>query len=129
MSRKVIVASIMGLLLIVLAGAWILRFERRSRAPAALAARTARGSARMKQLIGEPMHVSRLAKGRVFTNRGNGSADLTIQIRGPLGRGELNEWAQEDTGKWKICSLQFRSNDGSMSIALVDGSLTHCEPE
>jgi hypothetical protein len=75
------------------------------------------------------MHVSRLAKGRLFTNRGNGSADLTIQIRGPLGSGELNEWAQEDAGKWKICSLQFRSSDGSTSVKLVDESLAHCGPE
>jgi hypothetical protein len=75
------------------------------------------------------MHVSRLTKGRLFTNRGNGSADLTIHIRGPLGSGELNEWAQEGAGKWRVCSLQFQSSDGSMSIALVDGSSTHCERE
>ena len=123
------VASAIGLLLLVLAGAWILRFECQSRAPVALAARTARSSARVRQLLGEPMSVSRLAQGHIFTNRGDGNADLTVQIRGPLGRGKLDEWAQEENGTWHICGLQFESSHGSTRIPLVDESLTHCEPE
>jgi hypothetical protein len=75
------------------------------------------------------MHVSRIAKGRIFTNRGDGNADLTVRIRGPLGRGKLDEWAQEENGTWHICGLQFESSDGATSIMLVDESLTHCEPE
>jgi hypothetical protein len=75
------------------------------------------------------MSVSRLAQGRIFTNRGDGNADLTVQIRGPLGRGKLDEWAQEENGTWHICGLQFESSDGSTRIPLVDESLTHCEPE
>jgi hypothetical protein len=123
------VASAIGLLLLVLAGVWILKFERRARAPVALASRTARSSARVRQLLGEPMHVSRIAKGRIFTNRGDGNVDLTVRIRGPLGRGKLDEWAQEENGTWHICGLQFESSDGATSIMLVDESLTHCEPE
>jgi hypothetical protein len=129
MSRTVLVTFMIGLLLLVLAGAWILRFERQSRAPVALAAQTARSSARTKQLLGEPMHVSRIAKGRILSSRGDGDADLTVQIRGPLGRGELDEWAQEENGKWHICGLGFESSGGSTRITLVDESLSHCERE
>ena len=129
MNRKVMVASMIGLLLLVLGGAWILRFERQARAPVALGARAARSSARVRQQLGEPMRVSRIVKGRILTNQGDGNADLTVQIRGPLGRGKLNEWAQEENGKWHICGLQFESSDDSASITLVDESLTHCERE
>jgi hypothetical protein len=129
MNRTVTIASMIVLLLLVLAGAWILRFEHQSRAPVALAARTARSSAKVRQMRGEPMRVSRIAEGRILANRGDGNADLTVQISGPLGRGKLDEWAQEENGKWQVCGLQFESSDGSTSITLVDESLTHCEPE
>ena len=129
MNRTVTIASMIVLLLLVLAGAWILRFEHQSRAPVALAARTARSSAKVRQMLGEPMRVSRIAEGRILANRGDGNADLTVQISGPLGRGKLDEWAQEENGKWQVCGLQFESSDGSTSITLVDESLTHCEPE
>ena len=129
MNRTVKVASPIGLLLLALAGAWILRFERQSRAPMALAAQMARSSARMKSLLGEPMHVSRIAKGRILSNRDDGNADLTVRIRGPLGRGKLDEWAQEENGRWHICGLEFKSSGGSTRITLVDESLTHCERE
>jgi len=123
------VTSAIGSLLLVLAAVWILKFERQSRAPLALAAQTARGSARMRQLLGEPMRVSRIGHGRILANRGDGNADLTVQIRGPLGRGKLDEWAQEENGKWHICGLDFEPNDGSTRITLVDESVTHCERE
>jgi hypothetical protein len=129
MNRGVMVASVAGSIVLVLASAWIARFEYRLRPPVALAAKAARKSQEIRQLIGEPMHVSRIAKGRLLSNRGSGSADLTIQIRGPLGRGTLDEWAQENKGRWHICTLQFLSNGNSIPIALVDGSLTRYEPE
>jgi hypothetical protein len=129
MKRTAVVAFMIGLLLLVLTGAWILRFEGQSRAPVALAAQTARSSARMKQLLGEPMRVSRIAKGRILSNRGDGNADLTVQIRGPIGSGKLDEWAQEENGKWHICGLEFEASGGSASVTLVDESLTHCERE
>jgi len=129
MSGKVMVTSAIGLLLLGLGGAWFLMFEHDLRAPVAMAERTARSSAMVKQRIGEPMRVSRIARGRILTNRGDGNADLTVSIRGPLGRGKLDEWAQEENGKWHICGLDFEPRDGSTRITLIDESLTHCERE
>jgi Cytochrome oxidase complex assembly protein 1 len=121
--------STIALLLLVVAGAWILSFERQARAPVALAARIAQSSARVRQLLGEPMRVSRIAKGSIISHSGEGNADLTVQIRGPLGRGKLDEWAQEENGKWHICGLQFEPSDSSASVTIIEESLTHCEPE
>jgi hypothetical protein len=39
------------------------------------------------------------------------------------------EWAQEDKGKWHICSLLFRSSDASTTARLVSDISTHCERE
>jgi hypothetical protein len=128
--RAVLVSSASAIFLFLfLAGVWILRFERQARAPVALAAKTARGSAEMRQLLGEPLQVFRFTRGTLFSNRGNGNADLTIQIRGPLGRGALHEWAQEGAGKWRICSPLFQPADSSTKIPLVGDSSTHCERE
>jgi hypothetical protein len=129
MNQRALVASALGSLVLALAGTLILRFEHQSQAPMAIAARTARSSARVRQLLGEPIRVSRIAKGRILAHRGDGNADLTIQIRGPLGRGKLDEWAQEENGTWQICGLQFESSDGTTSFTLVDESLTHCDRE
>ena len=75
------------------------------------------------------MHIARLTKGTLVSDDGEGNADLTIRIRGPLGRGTLYEWAQEGAGNWHICSLLFVSRDGTTSIPLVDDSSTHCDRE
>lgn len=65
-----------------------------------------------------------------MTRSGDGTADLTIPIYGPLGRGILLEWAQEDTGKWHLCFLLFRStNNVSTSVNLVSDDSTHCDRE
>jgi hypothetical protein len=116
-------------LLLVIVGFWILRFERRIRAPIALAARTVRGSSEVRHVLGSPMMVGRFVKGNLNSGNGNGNADLAIPLYGPLGRGTLLEWTQEDAGKWSICSLVFRSSDGLTSITLVEDSSTHCERE
>jgi hypothetical protein len=75
------------------------------------------------------MNRRNIAKGRILASRGDGNADLTIQIRGPLGRGKLDEWAQEKNGTWHICGLQFESSRSPTSVTLVDESSTHCERE
>lgn len=116
-------------LLLSVAGTWIVRFERRAREPVRLATSVARRSAEVRHLIGEPIHVGRWAKGNLVANHGEGTADLTISIHGPLGRGTLLEWAQEDAGKWRLCSLLFRSNDVSTGTTLVSDASTHCDRE
>jgi hypothetical protein len=128
--RAVQVFLVLGVfLLIVIVGFWNFRFERRIRAPIALAARTAHGSSEVRHVLGSPTRVGRFAKGNLNSGDGNGNADLAIPVYGPLGRGTLLEWAQEDAGKWSICSLVFRSSDGLTSIPLVEDSSTHCERE
>jgi len=128
--RTILVSSTAGvLLLLILTGIWILHFERQARTPVGLAARAARGSAEIRQLLGEPLRVARFTRGTLFSNRGEGNADLILHIVGPLGRGTLYEWAQEVGGKWLICYLQFRSSNRSTNITLVDDSSTHCERE
>jgi hypothetical protein len=108
---------------------WILRFERHVMVPVDLAAGVASDSAPVRQLLGAPLKIGRFARGNLVANGGNGTADLTIRIGGPLGNGTLSEWAQESDGKWEICSLFFRLKGGKPSIPLVSDSSTNCERE
>jgi hypothetical protein len=80
-------------------------------------------------VVGQPLNTGRFVKGYLVSKDGNGNADLTIPIHGPLGHGTLLEWAQEDKGKWHICSLLFRSSDASTTARLVSDISTHCERE
>jgi hypothetical protein len=113
-----------------IAAIWIVSFEKRTKEPIRLAASVAQGSAEVRNLVGEPMKVGRWTKGNVVTRNGDGNADLTIPVYGPLGRGVLVEWAQEGGGRWHLCSLLFRSaNNVSTSITLVSDASTHCDRE
>ena len=108
---------------------WFLSLPIRAQAPIKLAASKARSSAEVTQLIGQPLNTGRFVKGYLVSKDGNGNADLTIPIHGPLGYGTLVEWAQEDKGNWHICSLLFRSDDASTATQLVSDTSTHCERE
>jgi hypothetical protein len=114
---------------LLLACLWFLSLPIRAQAPIKLAASKARSSAEVTQLIGQPLNTGRFVKGYLVSKDGNGNADLTIPIHGPLGYGTLLEWAQEDKGKWHICSLLFRSSDASSATQLVSDTSTHCERE
>ena len=114
---------------LLLACLWFLSLPIRAQAPIKLAASKARSSAEVTELIGQPLNTGRFVKGYLVSKDGNGNADLTIPIHGPLGYGTLLEWAQEDKGKWHICSLLFRSSDASSATQLVSDTSTHCERE
>jgi len=129
MNRKAAVISTFGAFLLVLAVGRVARFEARVRIPVALAKSAARNSPEMRSLLGEPLHFSRIVRGNLSSDHGDGNADLIIRVGGPLGRGALNEWAQEDNGKWHICSMVFQPSGGSSSILILDGSSNHCESE
>ena len=114
---------------LLLACLWFLSLPIRAQAPVKLAASKARSSVEVTQLIGQPLDTGRFVKGYLISKAGNGNADLTIPIHGPLGYGTLVEWAQEDKGNWHICSLLFLSDDASTATQLVSDTSTHCERE
>lgn len=117
-------------LVFLLGGIWTVIFQNRAKEPVRLAADLAEGSAGVRQAIGVPLKTGRWIRGNLTTKRGEGNADITIPVHGPLGQGILQEWAQEDAGKWRLCSLLFRSEGQiSASITLVSDESTHCDRE
>ena len=128
--RKTAILALSGIGVILLLGClWYLSLPIRAQAPVKLAASKARSSFEVTQLIGQPLDTGRFVKGYLISKAGNGNADLTIPIHGPLGYGTLVEWAQEDKGNWHICSLLFLSDDASTATQLVSDTSTHCERE
>lgn len=100
--------------------------QRRAIADAAIY--QAQGSAQLIGMIGLPIEPGWPVRGRVLTRNGNSNADLRVPLSGPRGKGTLLEWAQQDAGKWHICSLQFHSSTG-VELTLVDPAGSHCEAE
>jgi hypothetical protein len=101
------------------------RFNQTVQAPIALATRVAQTAPPVTAALGEPLRFGRLPAARV---RGR-SARLVISVAGPAGSGKLIEWAQQDGGQWRICSLVFRPDAGGARIILVASETTHCETE
>lgn len=127
---KLLTGIWIGLVLIlILSGGWELGFEWRAQGPARLATELARNSARIQQVLGNPIIGSRFIRGSLIADGGNGNADLYFQIKGPLGQGTLNEWAQQGAGKWHICGLTFKPDPRRSELVLVDEAYTHCERE
>lgn len=93
--------------------------------PAIYAAQT---SPAVAARIGLPIEPGWPVHGTVDANKVSGNADLAIQLSGSRGRGTLIEWAQKKDGKWRLCSLVFRPENGS-GLELVDAATTRCEPE
>jgi hypothetical protein len=114
--------------LILLAILFLFRSSSLKRAIADPAIYAAQSSPAVAAQIGLPIEPGWPIRGTVRSRQGSGNADLQILVSGSRAHGVLFEWAQQDRGKWRICSLEFRSADGSR-LNLVDSATTHCEPE
>jgi hypothetical protein len=124
----ILAVSAVGLVSL-LACIWFLSLSIRAQSPVRLAASKAQSSADVRQVIGQPLNTGRFVRGYLISDNGNGNADLRIRVYGPLGHGTLSEWAQENQGKWRICSLVFQSSDASGTTQLVSDTSTDCERE
>jgi hypothetical protein len=108
---------------------WIEIFFPRAKPAIALARNTAFASPDVQASLGKPLGIGRFVHGRIWSKSDSANADLTLPIHGPRGHGQLIEWAQQDAGQWKTCSLLYRSGLTSSDLVLVSSSDTHCKPK
>jgi hypothetical protein len=129
-SKRALVIAAAAVLGLSISGLYLfLMFQRAVQPPVRLAEIKSRESPEVGRAVGESFMVGRFVTGRLTLKNGSGSTDLTIHISGPRGRGTLREWAQEDHGRWQICSLIFRPDTGAADISLVPDESSHCERE
>jgi len=107
---------------------FVFRSTGQKRAIADPAIYMAQASPQVAAQTGLPIEPGWPVRGHVLERGGDGNADLEIRLQGSRAAGTLNEWAQRSQGKWRICSLEFRSGDHP-PLQLVDPAQTHCEPE
>ena len=111
---------------VVAVGAFLfIRYQQTVQRPIALATDVARKSSEVRDAIGEPLRFGRIPQVRV---RG-GNAHLGIRVHGAHGEGLLIEWAQQDRGRWQLCSLVFRDESTTTDVILVSETATHCARE
>jgi Cytochrome oxidase complex assembly protein 1 len=108
---------------------WIFVLQFRAQEPARMAAREALSSDEVMKRIGQPIRVGPFIRGNLVSSNDSGVADLIIPVRGPRGKGMLLEWAQKTSGKWRICSLAFRSDANSMDVEIISDTKSNCERE
>ena len=108
---------------------WFARFWHQAEIHVRMAVKTAEDSASLKRVLGRPITRSGLIMGRVVSTKGNGTADISVKVSGPMGRGKLLEWAQETEGHWQVCSLTFQPANGTKDISIVPDETSHCERE
>ena len=88
----------------------------------------AESSPKVAEAIGLPIQPGWPIRGRILSKSGAGNADLQIPLRGSRSEGILNEWAQQNRGKWRICSLSFQASKGD-NLRLVESVTSACDPE
>ena len=69
--------------------------------------RRAQNSPCVNALIGSPLTPGWLISGNEQTSDTSGSADMSIPVRGPKGKGSLDVAAKKQDGVWKINSLNL----------------------
>jgi hypothetical protein len=115
-------------LVIVIVSLCLLHHYGANRRMGRLATETAEISGLIDREIGTPLSMGMLVHGRVIEGVDGGNADLEIPVRGSHGSGTLFAWEQRDRSAWHICSLSFRSSNGT-EIMIVADEASHCERE
>jgi hypothetical protein len=66
--------------------------------------------------IGTPLKPGWFISGSINLNNSNGEANLSIPVRGPGGKGEINVEATKTNGLWRVKSLDFEGDNGRMQL-------------
>jgi hypothetical protein len=90
--------------------------EMRSSGAYKLAMNTAQASPCIANALGSPLEPGWMMGGSITESSIDGSADLTIPVRGPKGKGSLDVQAKKLSGNWKIDSLVFKHEADRFSI-------------
>jgi len=108
---------------------WGIVFLNASLEPVRLAVITAETSDAFRNAVGQPVQTGVFVRGRMDLFSRTGNAHLTIPISGQKGRGVLREWAQQDSGKWRLCGLVYRPDDGESPVTIVSDKGSPCRPD
>jgi hypothetical protein len=85
-----------------------------------LAMERARANATVVSALGDPISDGWLASGSTKLNGASGTADLTIPIHGPLGKGRLTLKATKTMNEWSFDLLQAKIEGQENTIDLLD---------
>jgi hypothetical protein len=77
----------------------------------------------INERLSGPLHFSRMSEAKLHDD---GNAYLAIGLSGPADRGTLVEWAQQNAGHWRVCSLVYHSSYKATKIELVRASESGC---
>jgi len=66
--------------------------------------------------IGAPLKPGWFISGSIDLHNSDGEANLSIPVRGPGGKGEINVEAVKTNGLWRVKSLDFEGDNGRMQI-------------
>ena len=80
----------------------------------------ARNDPRVIAALGSPMKPGLFITGSINTTNDSGSADLTIPISGPNGKGSIHVKATKTSGKWSYSEMKATVNE--KEINLLEGS-------
>lgn len=81
-----------------------------------LTLKTAQASPCITNALGSPLEPGWMMGGSITESSIEGSADLSIPVRGPKGKGSLDVQAKKLNGNWRIDSLVFTHGAGRSSI-------------
>jgi Cytochrome oxidase complex assembly protein 1 len=108
---------------------WGIVFLNASVEPVRLAVITAQTSDLFREIVGQPVQTGVFVRGTMDPFSSSGNAHLTIPISGDRGVGVLREWAQQESGKWRLCWLVYRPDNGQPQVTIVSDKDSPCRPD
>lgn len=91
--------------------------------PASLALERAQAHPAVTEKLGHPLVVVPPAQGSLKVDNFDGSASITMRVRGPRGTGRLHLKATRTQGQWRLDQLDMVPDDGGASIVVIGAGL------
>jgi len=86
-----------------------------------------RNSEEIREVVGNPLRFGLFPAGSVQTNRGRGTADLKIHVKGPKGETDVRIRLTLENGRWNVLSAVF--TDAAGTRKRINGALRPKAPE
>lgn len=95
--------------------------------PYAYALEQVQSNEQVIELLGEPIETNGIMQGSINFSNGDGSANISIPIKGPNGVGKIYVVGEKRNDTWTYSELEVRIQENSEVINLLDEGLLETE--
>lgn len=120
--KLIVVLAVLGLALVGTTFFFALMSLMRNSTPVQMGLERAKANQAVAARIGTPMKPGWFTTGNIAVTDDTGSANLSLSLSGPKGKGRLYVEATRQAGVWRLESLEFVPHGSEEQMNLLDGA-------